>query len=124
MIIDENAAILGKVLLQLLDLWLTRYALRFLARQTELTSSPVLDVTITSIRMSSLLPVDFLTFAPVMVYLWHSRTGVDNLDKTLNHIIAVTWGSAAVPSVFQIIAVSMYNSDSVRNLRFAMHQWR
>ena len=49
-----------------------------------------------------------------MVYLWHSRTGVDNLDKALNHIKAVTWGSAAVPSAFQIIAVSMYNSHSVR----------
>jgi len=61
-----------------------------------------------------------LTFVPVpvMVYLWRSRTGVDNLDKALNHIIAVTWGSAAVPSAFQIIAVSMYNSDSVRNLRY------
>ncbi|KAI0005156.1 hypothetical protein BJV74DRAFT_329486 [Russula compacta] len=59
--------------------------------------SLVLDVTITSI---------------LMVYLWHSRTGVDNLDKALNHIITVTWGSAAVPSVFQIIAVSLYNSDS------------
>jgi hypothetical protein len=62
-------------------------------------------------------PVDFLTFAPVMVYLWHSKTGVNNLDNALHHIIAVTWGSAAVPSVFQIIAVSMYNSESVRRLR-------
>jgi len=59
--------------------------------------SLVLDVTITSI---------------LMVYLWRSRTGVDNLDKALKHITAVTWESAAVPSVFQIIAVSMYNSGS------------
>jgi hypothetical protein len=50
-----------------------------------------------------------------MVYLWRSRTGVDNLDKALNHIIAVTWGSAAIPSILQIIAVSLYNSDSVRD---------
>jgi hypothetical protein len=60
------------------------------------------------------LPVEYLTFAPVMVYLWRSRTGVDNLDKALHHIITVTWGSAAIPSVFQIIAVSLYNSESVR----------
>ncbi|KAI9513250.1 hypothetical protein F5148DRAFT_285715 [Russula earlei] len=59
--------------------------------------SLVLDVTITSI---------------LMVYLWHSRTGVDNLDKALKHITAVTWESATVPSVFQVIAVSMYNSQS------------
>jgi hypothetical protein len=58
--------------------------------------------------------VVYLTFAPVMVYLWRSRTGVDNLDKALHHIITVTWGSAAIPSVFQIIAVSLYNSESVR----------
>ena len=45
------------------------------------------------------------------------QTGVDNLDKALNYIIVVTWGSAAVLSALQIIAVSMYNSDSVRNLR-------
>ncbi|KAI0307027.1 hypothetical protein B0F90DRAFT_1622129 [Multifurca ochricompacta] len=59
--------------------------------------SLVLDVTITSI---------------LMVWLWHSKTGLDNLDKALNHIISVTWGSAAVPSAFQIIAVSLYNSRS------------
>jgi hypothetical protein len=53
-----------------------------------------------------------------MAYLWHSKTGVDNLDKALKHIITVTWGSAAVPSAFQIIAVSMYNSESVRLFRY------
>ncbi|KAI0254854.1 hypothetical protein BJV78DRAFT_1120509 [Lactifluus subvellereus] len=58
---------------------------------------PVLDVAITSI---------------LMVYLWRSRTGVDNLDKALHHIITVTWGSAALPSALQIIAVSLYNSKS------------
>jgi hypothetical protein len=68
------------------------------------------------------LSVDFLTFTLVMAYLWHSKTGVDNLDNTLNHIITVTWGSAAVPSAFQIIAVSMYNSDSVRYFR--CKKWR
>ncbi|KAF8505910.1 hypothetical protein F5888DRAFT_1838847, partial [Russula emetica] len=86
-------------------------------------SSPVLDVTITSIRTSWWLPVVYLTFAPVMVYLWHSRTGVDNLDKVLNHIIAVTWGSAAIPSVFQIIAVSLYNSESGESHNLVLFFW-
>ncbi|KAI0268109.1 hypothetical protein BC834DRAFT_968331 [Gloeopeniophorella convolvens] len=62
--------------------------------------SLVLDVTITSI---------------LMVWLWHSRTGLDNLDKALNHIIVSTWESAAVPSVLQIIAVSLYNTRSEEN---------
>ncbi len=53
-----------------------------------------------------------------MAYLWHSKTGVDNLDKALNHIIAVTWGSAAIPSVLQIIAASLYNSESVSGSLF------
>ncbi|KAI0303939.1 hypothetical protein BC826DRAFT_201493 [Russula brevipes] len=59
--------------------------------------SLALDVTITTI---------------LMVYLWHSKTGLDNLDKALKHIIAITWESALVPSTFQIIAVSLYNSKS------------
>jgi hypothetical protein len=66
--------------------------------------------------------VDNLTFAPVMFYLWHSRTGVDNLDNALNRIKTVTWGSAAIPSICQIVAVSLYNSDSVKD--FAMRWWR
>ena len=58
--------------------------------------------------------LNYLTFALVIVYLWRSMTGVDNLDKALNHIKVITWGSAAIPSIFQIIAVSLYNSGSVR----------
>ncbi|KAI0276314.1 hypothetical protein BGY98DRAFT_919524 [Russula aff. rugulosa BPL654] len=71
-------------------------------------ASLVLDVTITSI---------------LMVYLWRSRTGVDNLDKALHHIIAVTWGSAAIPSIFQIIAVSLYNSESAESHNLVLFFW-
>ncbi|KAH9045260.1 hypothetical protein EDB85DRAFT_1905677 [Lactarius pseudohatsudake] len=59
--------------------------------------SLVLDVAITSI---------------LMVWLFQSKTGLENLDQALDHIVAVTWESAAVPSVFQIIAVSLYDSKS------------
>lgn len=59
--------------------------------------SLVLDVAITSI---------------LMVWLWQSKTGLDNLDQALDRIVAVTWESAAVPSAFQIIAVSLYDSKS------------
>ncbi|KAI9467162.1 hypothetical protein BJY52DRAFT_50917 [Lactarius psammicola] len=59
--------------------------------------SLVLDVTITSI---------------LMVWLCQSKTGLDNLDQALDHIVAVTWESAAVPSAFQIVAVSLYDSKS------------
>ena len=52
----------------------------------------------------------------VMVWLWQSKTGLVNLDQALDHIVAVTWESAAVPSAFQIIAVSLYDSRSVRSL--------
>jgi len=47
-----------------------------------------------------------------MVWLCQSKTGLDNLDQALDHIVAVTWESAAVPSVFQIVAVSLYDSKS------------
>lgn len=58
----------------------------------------------------------FVTFALlVMVWLWQSKTGLINLDQALDHIVAVTWESAAVPSAFQIIAVSLYDSRSVRS---------
>jgi hypothetical protein len=50
-----------------------------------------------------------------MVWLWQSKTGLDNLDQALDRIVAVTWESAAVPSAFQIIAVSLYDSKSVRS---------
>ncbi|KAF8484621.1 hypothetical protein DFH94DRAFT_714891 [Russula ochroleuca] len=70
--------------------------------------SLVLDVTITSI---------------LMVYLWHSRTGVDNLDNALTHIKTMTWGSAAIPSIFQIIAVSLYNSDSGESHNLVLFFW-
>ncbi|KAI9447890.1 hypothetical protein H4582DRAFT_1896992, partial [Lactarius indigo] len=47
-----------------------------------------------------------------MVWLFQSKTGLANLDQALSHIVAVTWESAAVPSVFQIVAVSLYDSKS------------
>ncbi|KAH8988528.1 hypothetical protein EDB92DRAFT_1006614 [Lactarius akahatsu] len=59
--------------------------------------SLVLDVAITSI---------------LMVWLFQSKTGLENLDQALDHIVAVTWESAAVPSIFQIVAVSLYDSKS------------
>ncbi|KAH9077025.1 hypothetical protein EDB83DRAFT_2347825 [Lactarius deliciosus] len=48
----------------------------------------------------------------VMVWLFQSKTGLENLDQALDHIVAVTWESAAVPSVCQIVAVSLYDSKS------------
>ncbi|KAF8272139.1 hypothetical protein EI94DRAFT_1719097 [Lactarius quietus] len=47
-----------------------------------------------------------------MVWLCRSKTGLINLDQALDHIVAVTWESAAVPSAFQIVAVSLYDSTS------------
>jgi hypothetical protein len=59
--------------------------------------------------------MNLVTFALVMVWLCQSKTGLENLDQALDHIVAVTWESAAVPSVFQIVAVSLYDSRSVRS---------
>ncbi|KAH9049638.1 hypothetical protein EDB84DRAFT_1390480 [Lactarius hengduanensis] len=64
------------------------------------------------VRLVRLMHMNFVTFTLVMVWLFQSKTGLENLDQALDHIVAVTWESAAVPSVFQIIAVSLYDSKS------------
>ena len=59
--------------------------------------------------------MSLVTLALVMVWLCQSKTGLDNLDQALDRIVAATWESAAVPSAFQIVAVSLYDSRSVRS---------
>lgn len=58
-----------------------------------------------------------------MVWLCQSKTGLDNLDQALNHIVAATWESAAVPSAFQIIAVSLYDSKSGESHHLVLFFW-
>lgn len=49
----------------------------------------------------------------VSIYVWKSKTGLNYLDKTVKHIINITWESAALPCVCMIIAAGFYSGRKV-----------
>jgi len=50
-----------------------------------------------------------------MVSLWHSKTGLREVDKTVVKVIHITWESAVLPSICMIIAVGLYHAAPVRH---------
>ncbi|KAI0720312.1 hypothetical protein C8T65DRAFT_826517 [Cerioporus squamosus] len=41
--------------------------------------------------------------------LWHTRTGLAHLDRTLAHIIAITWETAALPAICMLASAIIYS---------------
>lgn len=80
-------------------------------------------MSVTLIRaLFSALPSILLTVQPeVVTYFWRSRTGHGETDRVLWRIIAMTWESAAPPSVAMIIAGSLYHATPVRSAVHAFH---
>ncbi|KAL6305813.1 hypothetical protein BKA93DRAFT_197584 [Sparassis latifolia] len=55
------------------------------------------------------------------VCLWRTRTGVNCLDRTVKHIIGITWESAALPCACMILGASLYSSKHVRESTKVRH---
>jgi len=49
----------------------------------------------------------------VVVSLWRSKTGLTEVDQVVLHVIAITWESAALPSISMLVAVALYHGDPV-----------
>ncbi|CCM00671.1 uncharacterized protein FIBRA_02710 [Fibroporia radiculosa] len=45
------------------------------------------------------------------VFLWNARTGLDYLDKTLKGLMALTWETAALPTICMILASCLYRRE-------------
>ncbi|KZT29248.1 hypothetical protein NEOLEDRAFT_1174969 [Neolentinus lepideus HHB14362 ss-1] len=56
------------------------------------------------------LVLDALVTVILSIFLWRSKTGLNYLDKTLRHIIGISWESAAVPFISELVAVCIYNA--------------
>ncbi|OBZ76054.1 hypothetical protein A0H81_03888 [Grifola frondosa] len=51
--------------------------------------------------------------------LWRTKTGLNYLDKTLKHIISITWESAALPAACMVVSGVLYSgidSSEIRHL--------
>ncbi|KAI0940120.1 hypothetical protein AcV5_001314 [Taiwanofungus camphoratus] len=51
------------------------------------------------------------------VSLWKTKTGLSYLDKTLKHIIGLTWETAALPCLCMVVAAGLYSSRQMTKVR-------
>jgi len=55
------------------------------------------------------------------VSLWRAKTGLNGVDRTLKHIIGITWESAALPCLSFILGAALYSRKSIRESTHVRH---
>ncbi|TFK55579.1 hypothetical protein OE88DRAFT_1731252 [Heliocybe sulcata] len=66
------------------------------------------------------LVLDTVVTSILSVFLWRSKTGLNHLDTTLRHILTITWESAAVPFISELIAVCVYHAMPNANYQLVL----